>query len=408
MFNFDSCPERTGTCSIKYDKLQENYGRTDLLPLWVADMEFECAPCIKEALKKTIDHGVYGYFDEPSAYKDSIVRWLKKIQGWNVEREWITYSPAVLRGMSFVFFHFTRPGDIILVQPPVYTPFMNLPKNNDRTVVFNPLIRHEENINNDGGHICMAYDAYSFDFEQFEKVTSENDIKMMILANPHNPGGIRWSREDLVRLAEICHRCHILVISDEIHADLHLWGEKHIPFASVSPQAAEISITFGAPSKTFNIPGMSSAFCIIPNPDLREDFFRYLTVNEFNWPMITTSVATIAAYDEGNPWRLECLKYIEENIEHTQSHLSANLPSIKVIRPDASYLIWLDCRDFAHQILKAAPGKENAALSDHFTNHLRIALNNGAQFGPGGDGFMRLNAACPRSMLTDALNRITN
>jgi len=408
MYDFNTCPDRTGTYSIKYDGLKDHFGRTDLLPLWVADMEFESAPCIKEALIKVVSHGVYGYFKEPEAYKDSIVKWLEDIQGWHVEKEWLTYSPAVLRGMSFVLFHFTQPGDKVIVQPPVYTPFINLPRNNGRITMFNPLIRHDKNIYNECGHVCYAHDAYSIDFEQLESITEEHDIKVMILCNPHNPAGIRWSREDLVRLAEICFKRRILVISDEIHADLHLWGEKHIPFASVSQEAAEISITFGAPSKTFNIPGLSSSFMIIPNPELREEFFRYLTDNEFNWPMITTSAATIAAYTEGYTWRLECLKYVEDNIALIQSHLSSHIPSIKVIRPDASYLVWLDCRDFAHSFLNASPGKENQALFHHFTDTLRIALNHGAQFGPGGDGFMRLNAACPRTMLKEALNRITS
>lgn len=414
MFDFDRCPDRTGTYSVKYDSLEENYGRKDLIPLWVADMEFESPSCIREALRRTVDGGVYGYFKEPDSYKDSIVEWLKERQGWDVKREWITYSPAVLRGMSYVLFHFTRPGDTILVMPPVYTPFMELPANNGRRTVFNQLIRHDEVIHNDGGHICYARQAYSFDFEGFARVTAENDVKMMILCNPHNPGGIRWSREDLVRLAEMCWERHILVISDEIHADLHLWGEKHIPFATVCPHAAEISITFGAPSKTFNMPGLSSAFCIIPNPALREDFFRYLTVNEFNWPLITTSVATVAAYREGNPWREECLHYIEGNISLVQDYLSARTPSIKVIRPDASYLIWLDCRQFAREKTGTAAECSDIAggndmdgrLFAYFTDELRIALNRGAQFGPGGDGFMRMNAACPRKMLMEALERM--
>lgn len=408
MYNFDTCPDRTGTNSIKYDKLTEYFGRNDLLPLWVADMEFESAPCIREALRKIADHGVYGYFAEPDGYKESIIRWMKEIQGWDVKKEWITYSPAVLRGMSFVLFHFTRPGDKILVQPPVYPPFMNLTRDNGRTVVYNPLKRHDSEIHNGGGHVCRAHEAYSFDFEQFERITAENEIKLLILGNPHNPGGIRWSREDLIKIADICSERHILIISDEIHADLNLWGERHIPFASVSPQAAEISITFGAPSKTFNIPGLCSSFMIIPNPELREEFYHYLTVNEFNWPMINTTMATIAAYSEGNPWRVECLNYIESNIKLVESHITAHQPEIKVIRPDASYLVWLDCREFAHKVLKASTGKEDRILSDFFTNHLRIALNNGAQFGPGGDGFIRLNAACPRSMLAEALTRISS
>jgi len=408
MYDFDFCPDRTGTYSVKYDALKEHYGRKDLIPLWVADMEFASAPCIREALLKNVDTGVYGYFVEPERYKESIVSWLKEKQGWDVHKQWITYSPAVLRGMSFVFSHFTRPRDKILVQPPVYTPFIELPRNNGLVTVFNPLLRHDAEIYNDGGHICYARQAYSFDFEGFERITAENDIRMMILCNPHNPGGIRWSREDLVRLAEMCYERKILVISDEIHADLHLWGEKHIPFATVCPHAAEISITFGAPSKTFNMPGLSSAFCIIPNPALRKDFFRYLTVNEFNWPMITTSVATIAAYTHGDPWRVECLKYIEGNIALVQEYFSERVPSIRVIRPDASYLLWLDCRRYAHQKLDIAEGNMDERLFRHFTDEVRIALNRGGQFGPGGEGFMRMNVACPRKMLLEALGRISD
>lgn len=418
MYNFDEPLDRRGQYTVKYDGLKQFFGRDDLVPLWVADMEFRSAPCIQESLRKLVEHGNFGYNIEPPELKQSIISWLKERQLWSISPEWLTYIPGIVRGISFAIHYFTRKGDKILVQPPIYHPFMLVPMDNDREIIFNPMRRTEPIETGKSAH-----SVYSMDFENLEKTASENDIKMMILCNPHNPGGVNWSAEDLAQLAEICHRHKIIVISDEIHADLTLWGGKHIPFASASTKAAEISITFGAPSKTFNIPGLSSSFAVIPNPELREGFYQWLTVNEYNVPMIAASVATIAAYTEGNEWREECIKYIEGNILFTEEFFRTNLPSVKVIRPQASYLVWLDCREFAATLSGCTTEHLDTEVSrlldrygvstpsqkilcDYFTNTARLALNDGSIFGPQGNGFLRLNVACTRKMLSDALARL--
>lgn len=395
MDRFDEIIDRKGTFSVKYDKLKLYFGREDLTPLWVADMEFRSPDCIKKALQKYVEGGVYGYNVEPEELWNSIMDWLRTEQCWTVRREWLTFIPGIVRGIGYAVNYFTSKGDKILVQTPVYHPFMLVPKGNDRELVFNPLRRTEPAW--EEGSPVSASEIYSIDFENLEKITAENDIKMMILCNPHNPGGIKWKREELQRIADICHRRKILVISDEIHADLQLWGGTHIPFASVSEKAAAISITFGAPSKTFNIPGLASSFAVIPNRELREGFYQWLSANELNDAPITSSLATIAAYTQGNSWRKEALKYIEENIIFTENFFAENLPKIKVIRPEASFLVWLDCRGL---------GLNQKELVDYFVNKARLALNDGSMFGPEGTGYMRLNVACPRTMLEKALRQL--
>ncbi len=390
--NFDEILDRKGDYTVKYDLMKSLFGRDDLIPLWVADMEFKSPECIENALRKMVDTGIFGYNVEPPELKDSIVNWLDNIQGWKVEKEWISYIPAVVRGLSFVIHYFTHKGDKVIVQTPVYHPFMNVPKDNDRELVFNPL----RLLSAEGG---KAGDIYEMDFEHLEKIAGKNDCKLLILCNPHNPGGIGWSVDTLRRLADICHRHGIIVVSDEIHADLTLWGGRHIPFASVSREAAQISITFGAPSKTFNMPGLSSSYSIIPNPAIREGFYHWLTVNEYNAPMIMTSLATMAVYKDGNEWRKQVISYIEGNILFMEEFFKKHFPDIKVIRPDASYLVWIDCRQFV---------STREELEDFFTTKARLAVNYGFVFGPEGELFVRINVACPRAMLSEALERLTN
>lgn len=407
MSRFDEIIDRKGTFSVKYDKLKLNFGREDLTPLWVADMEFRSPDCIKEVLQDYVEGGVYGYNVEPAGLHLSIMEWLLKTQNWKVENEWLTFIPGIVRGIGYAVNYFTEKGDKILVQTPVYHPFMLVPKGNERELVFNPLHRSEPF--GEASAPVSASQVYSFDFENLEKVTEENDIKMLILCNPHNPGGIKWTRGDLQRIAHICYIKKILVISDEIHADLQLWGGKHIPFATVSEEAAQNSITFGAPSKTFNIPGLASSFAVIPNKELRKGFYNWLTANELNDAPITSSIATVAAYTKGDSWRREALEYIEKNIVFTENFFSQNLPEIRVIRPEASFLVWLDCREFLRKLSNkggAPDAEDQKLLVDYFVNKARLALNDGSMFGPEGIGYMRLNVACPRQMLETALRQL--
>lgn len=418
MIDFNTLIDRSNSHTVKYDLLKHLFGREDLLPFWVADMEFQSAQCIQDSLRKIVDNGNYGYNIEPRELNKSIINWLETIQEWKIEDKWLTYIPGIFRGISYALHHFTKEGDKILVQTPIYHPFILIPKDNNRELVLNPLKRKENS-----PPFEKASNFYSIDFENLKEVTKDGDVKMMIFCNPHNPSGIRWSREQLIELAEICYERGIIVISDEIHSDLHLWGNKHIPFASVSEKAAQISITFGAPSKTFNIPGLASSFAIIPNPKLRDSFYKWLSLNEYNVPLIWASMATIAAYNEGNQWREECIKYIERNILFVNEFFINHLPSIKVVRPEASYLVWLDCRELSCSLpILSNPAKikdfanlqnkytfstpQQKGLIDFFVNKGRIALSDGTIFGPGGDGFMRLNVACPQEMLSEGLNRL--
>lgn len=383
-YDFDKIVDRTGTGAIKYETLAENFGRTDLIPLWIADMEFETPDFIVDALRERLNHHLFGYTVTPEAYWESIRRWILSHHGWKVEREWMSFIPGIVKGIGFVVNVFTRPGDKVIIQPPVYHPFRLTPQNNGREVVCNPLQR-----NDDG--------SYSMDFDHLERLVDDK-CKLLILSNPHNPAGILWDRGTLMRLADFCFDHGILVISDEIHCDMALWGLHHIPFASVSEKAAQCSITFGAPSKTFNIAGIVSSYSIVPNPQIRKTFYEWLQANELGDPTLFAPIATIAALTEqGEEWRRQMLEYVEENIKFVEYFCLEDMPKIHPLRPQASFLVWLDCREL---------GLTQPQLVDLFVNKAHLALNDGAMFGRQGEGFMRLNVAEPRSILEKALKQL--
>ena len=275
--NFDKVTERRGSGAIKTDLLKERYGREDLIPLWVADMDFKTPDCVINALEKRMEHPIFGYSEPSDNYWNSIIEWEDTINKWKIEREELSFIPGIVRGIAFVIQCFTEPGDCIIVQPPVYMPFLNLPKDNDRKLIFNPLKY------NNG--------VYDMDFTQLESCFNSN-AKLLILSNPHNPAGRVWSRETLARLATMCKAHNVIVISDEIHADMPLFGNVHTPFATASEDAADISITFAAPSKTFNIAGIVSSFSVVKNKIIRDRFYNYLKINEFNAPLLFSTVAT--------------------------------------------------------------------------------------------------------------------
>ena len=382
---FDKVIDRRGSGAIMTDCLQGRYGREDLLALWIADMYFETPDAIRAALEKRLDHQVYGYAVAPESYWQSIVDWERRIHGWEIPRDQLTFIPGIVRGIAFVLQCFTQPGDKVVVQPPVYMPFLNLPRANGRQLVYNPL------------RIDRMTGGYSMDLAGLDRVCREEKPKVLILSNPHNPAGVVWLEEDLARLAEICRRHGVLVISDEIHADMMLRGAVHHPFPTVSPAAASVSITFAAPSKTFNMAGIVSSFCVVPNPEIREKFFGYLEANELNAPMFLSTVATEAAFTQCDAWRREMLSYVEANVDFVCNYLQERIPDIVAVRPQASFLIWLDCRGL---------GLGHDALIDLFVNRARLALNDGEAFGPGGEGHMRLNVGAPRSMLVEAMARL--
>lgn len=382
-YNFDKIVDRHGTGALALDVLGERYGRPDLTPLWVADMNFETPAFVTDALRRRLDHSLFGYTTIPDDFWPTVTKWIYDHHQWQVRQEWMRFIPGIVKGIGFVVNVFVRPDEKVIIQPPVYHPFRLTPEGNRHEVVFNPLIENEDG-------------SYSMDFEGLARV-ADDKCRLLILSNPHNPAGIVWDVDTLRRLADFCTERGIIVISDEIHCDMALTGHKHHPFASVSENAARCSITFGAPSKTFNIAGIVSSYCIVPNPELRQPLFDWLTANELDEPHLFAPIATIAAFKNGEEWRRQMLAYIEGNIDFVDSYLKANIPQIKALRPEASFLVWLNCRGL---------GLDHDALNDLFVNGARLALNDGEMFGPGGEGFMRMNVASPRSVLADALGRL--
>ena len=388
MYNFDEVIERRGSSCLKYDALEERYGRADLIPLWVADMDFKTPDFIVDALRRRLDHPIFGYTMKGD-YFSVLASWVEKLHGWSVKPEEMCYIPGIVKGIGLAQRCFLSPGDQVIIQPPVYHPFRLVPQACGFEVVNNPLIP----VYDSDGFLR----SYEMDFEGLEKLIGPR-TKMLVLSNPHNPCGICFPKETLAQLAEICCRRGVIVVSDEIHAEMVLGGKRHIPFASVSEDAALCSISFMAPSKTFNIAGIVSSYCIIKNAELREKFFNYLGACELEDPTIFALEATRAAYsDQGLAWRKEMLTYVEGNIDFVCEWFAGNLPEIRPVRPQASFLVWLDCRKL---------GLEQKDLVDLFINKAGLALNDGAMFGPGGEGYMRLNIACPRSLLATALSQL--
>lgn len=384
MYDFDKIVDRTGSGDLKHEVLAERYGRADLRPLWVADMDFETPEFITDALRRRLEHSLFGYTVEPKDYWPTVQKWIKDHHGWDVKREWLSYIPGIVKGIGMVINVFTKPDEKVIIHPPVYHPFRLTPEGNGREVVYNPLKE-----NSDG--------SYSMDFDNLEEVANDK-CKVLILSNPHNPAGIVWDKDTLARLAEFCYDHNILVISDEIHCDMALWGNTHVPFATASDKAAQCSITFGAPSKTFNIAGIVSSYSIIPNDEIRNRFYTWLAANELNEAPMFSPIATIAAFKNGEQWRKAMLHYVEQNIIFMEEYCKTHLPKIKPLRPEASFLVWLDCR---------ALGLNHEQLIDLFVNKAHLALNDGEMFGKGGAGFMRVNVGTPRAILTKALEQLT-
>lgn len=382
-YNFDTLIERRGTGALKTDALKERFGKDDLIPLWIADMEFACGDFIMQALHERVDKNIFGYTMPCDGYYEAILHWLRSEHGWAIRREWLNYIPGIVKGIAFAVACFTKPGDKVIIQPPVYTPFHTTPSLHSREVITNPLIE-------DNG-------AYRMDLDGLRELVAKYDCKMLILCNPHNPVGITWPREVLIELADICRSAGILVVSDEIHADLALWDNKHHPFATVSDNARDNSITFMAPSKTFNIAGLVSSYAIIPDDKIREDFTRFLEASELNQGTIFAYTATEAAYTKGKDWKDEMLRYVEANMEYVNEYLNRHIPAINAFKPQASFLIWLDCRKL---------GLTQQELTRLFIDEAGLALNDGEMFGQEGVGFMRLNIGTPRSVLTKALNNL--
>lgn len=382
-YDFSTIIPRKGSGDLMHEALLPRWGRDDLLPMWVADMDFAVCPDIMNALRQRLDHPILGYTVEPEDYFPAIHDWIASHHQWEIQREWLSFIPGIVKGIGIVCNLFVRPDEKVIVMPPVYHPFFLTPQGNKREVVWNPLKETADGL-------------YTMDFDNLERVCDDK-CRLLILCNPHNPGGICWDRDTLRRLADFCYAHHLIVISDEIHCDLALFHHKHIPFASVSEKAAQISITFQAPTKTFNIAGIISSYAIVPNEDLRRRLFGWLKVNELDEAHIFAHIATIAAFRKGEPWRRQLISAIESNVRFVEDYCREHLPLIRPVRPQASFLVWLDCRGL---------GLDHDGLLRYFINRAHLALNDGEMFGPGGEGHMRLNIGCPQKLVEKAMKAL--
>jgi cystathionine beta-lyase len=380
-FGFDRIIDRRGTYSYKYDGLKKVFGREDVLPMWVADMDFAVPPAVQEAIRRRAEHPIYGYTFRPEEYYLSIVDWIGRRHGWQVKREWISYSPGIVPALNMVVQGFTQPGDGVILQSPVYHPFFWAIDLNHRRLVNNRLVEKD------------GY--YTFDFDDLEVKAKE--AKLLLLSNPHNPVGRSWDEEELRRLGEICVENDVLIVSDEIHADLTLPGHHHVPLASLSEEIAAHTITCMAPSKTFNLAGLSTSSVIISDEKIRTRFKEVVESLHIGGGNLFGIEASIAAYNHGEPWLDALLQYLSDNIVYVRDLLTQEMPQLTLSQVEATYLLWLDFR---------RTGMDAEGLRKFMLEEAKVGGNDGAMYGPGGEGFFRLNVACPRVIVGEAFERI--
>ncbi|EKN70638.1 cystathionine beta-lyase [Neobacillus bataviensis LMG 21833] len=383
-YDFDKVTNRFSTASAKWDEVGNLFGEDDLLPMWVADMDFVSPDPVIAAIKQRAGHGIFGYTTIPGSYYEAVIEWMKIRHNWCIKKEWICYSPGIVPALSYIVQSFTHPGDKVVIQSPVYYPFSNVVTDNGREVVHNPLTFE------DG--------RYSMDFDDLRRKL-EPDVKLLILCSPHNPSGRIWTKEELTELGNICIEHNIIVVSDEIHCDLILNGKTHTPFAAISDQFAQNTIVCTAPSKTFNLAGLQTSNVIIPNTKLRETFQMTMNKLALRRPNTFGIVATESAYRYGQDWLDQLLDYLQRNLEFLTEYIEENIKGIKVIKPEASYLVWLDCREL---------GLSNEELQQFMLKQAKVAFNQGFTYGPGGEGFIRMNIGCPRSLVEKGLRRMNN
>lgn len=382
-YNFDEVIDRRNTGAIKVERCKTLFGTENVLPLWVADMDFRTPDFIFDAIKKRLKHPILGYTAQPENLIPLFKKWVADHHNWHIETNWAGFIPGIVPALAFAVQSLTNQGDEIIVQPPVYYPFFNVIKNNGRKIVYNQLIEKD--------------DKFRFNLPDFESKISSN-TKMFILCNPHNPGGRVWTKEELSKIAAICEQHSILVVSDEIHADMVLPGQTpHTPFATVSNWAAENTVTFMAPSKVFNMPGLISSSYIIKNNALRKKFVDFLEASEMNAGNIFAYTATVACYENGENWRMQMLDYVHDNVQFVDNYLKTYIPQIKAMIPEASFLMWLE---------GSKTGMNTDELFRFFVDKAGLGLNKGTIFGPGGENHLRLNVACSRKVLELAMDQL--
>lgn len=388
-YNFDKIINRKGTNCLKYDFAVERGKPAEVLPLWVADMDFQVSEEITKSLHAAVEHGIYGYTQPKDPYYNAIMNWMKKNHQWETKREWIVKTPGVVFALGAAVKAFTKPGDAVLIQNPVYYPFTNIIRDNDRRVIDNTLVYEKR--------VTEGKSQYSIDYEDFERKIVQENIKLFILCNPHNPVGRVWTREELQYLGEICLRHHVIVVSDEIHNDFVYPGFEHTVFANVDPRFAEFTVTCTAPSKTFNLAGLQISNIFIPNETLREAFQKEIDKTGYDEPNALGAVACEAAYRGGQEWLDQLRAYLLENLNFLRAYLQEKIPQIHLVEPEGTYLVWLDCSELG------ISGKE---LDQFIVEKAGLWLDGGAMFGPSGADFQRVNIACPRATMELALDKL--
>jgi cystathionine beta-lyase len=394
-YDFDAEVDRRDSQSLKWEFIQSEedplkwdltdgfFGDDRILPLWVADMDFLCPKPVVDALVARAQHGIYGYTMPTPAFYQSVVGWMQRRHGWYITPESICITPGVVPALNMLVRAFVPAGDKVLIQPPVYYPFYSAIENNGAELAFNPLI--------------YEHGRYRLDLADLEAKCKDPKVKLAILCSPHNPVGRVWTREELVRFGEICIDNDVLVVSDEIHGDLVYKGHVFTPFAKVSETFSQNSITCTAPSKTFNLAGLQTSCIVIPDRDLRSRFANVLESNGLVTIGTFGAVALQAAYDHGEEWLGQLLEYLQGNLEYLEGYVAESIPQLSVVRPEGTYLVWLDCRRL---------GLGRSELKRLMLEEARVYLDEGFMFGSGGEGFERINIACPRAILVEALDRI--
>ena len=382
-FDFDKVVDRHGTKCLKYDFAKERGKSDDMLPLWVADMDFPTAPGIQKSLSDAVAHGIYGYSEGKDDYFQAAAGWYEKHFGWKVEKEWLIKTPGVVFALAMAVKAYTKEGDAVLLQQPVYYPFREVVEDNGRKLIGSPLKLED-------GH-------YTIDFEDIEKKIRENDVKLLLFCSPHNPVGRVWKREELEKVAALCLKYHMTLVSDEIHSDIVYKGHKHQMMASISEEIADITVTCTAPSKTFNVAGLQLSNIIISNPKLREKFKHEVMQAGYSQPNLMGMEACQAAYENGEEWLEELLVYLQGNVDFVRDYLKQEIPKIRLIEPEGTYLLWLDCREL---------GLSVEELEHLVVDKANLWLDPGFIFGAVGEGFERINIACPRQTLRQAMDQL--
>ena len=381
-YNFDEIIQRENTNCVKYDLRKTYFGDENVLPLWVADMDFACADFIQEAIIERAKHPIYGYSILPDTLYSAIIGWVQRRHEWKIDKSWISFTPGIVPALNIAILAFTQPGDKVIVQPPVYFPFFSAVRNNKRELVYNQL-KEQDGI-------------FEMDFDDLEKKI-DNKTKLLLLCHPQNPGGRVWEKNVLDKLVEICAKNNIIIISDEIHSDLMLSGRIHLPLASISEAAAKISVTCIAPSKTFNLAGMASSVLIIPDSQLKKTIDKKIEQLHIGSGNLFGNIAMQIAYQKGDDWLDQLLKYLEINLDLIRKFFTERIPKVRLMVPEATYMVWLDFREFH---------LSDRELKNFIIRNAGLGLNDGPVFGPGGRGFQRLNFALPKAKLLIALEQL--